>query len=294
MQQHLKWFYLVLLSLIWGSSFILIKKGLIGLSPLQLGALRISFAAIFLLAIGFKNLFSITWVQWKWMIVSGFLGTFFPAFCFAFAETEIDSSIVSILNSTTPIMALILGVAVFRVPFNRFQVIGVVVGILGSLGLIMSGASIKPEQNYIYTLLVIGASAFYALNINIIKRYLQEVSPIKIAVGNFASIAIPAMFILVFTDFFEIENLNKAEVQSSLVYLFILGVVGTAIALIIFNKLIQISDPVFASSVTYLIPVVAFMWGFWDGERFSLLQVISAGVILFGVLIVNKKRRIRA
>lgn len=290
-QQQLKWIYLIVLSLVWGSSFILIKRGLIGLSPLQLGALRISFAALFLVIVGMKHLPKITVREWKWLAVSGFLGTFFPAFCFAYAETEIDSSIVGVLNSTTPIMALIFAVTVFRVPFYKNQVIGVGIGVIGSMGLILSGASINPEQNYFFTLLVLGASACYALNINIIKRYLQEVDPMKISVGNFVVIGIPSVIILWFTGFFETDFLSTPEVKTSVIYISILAIVGTAIALVVFNKLIQISDPVFASSVTYLIPVVAFLWGFVDGERFSVLQVISMAVILLGVFIVNRKKR---
>ena len=164
-----KWLYLIVLSVVWGSSFILIKKALVGLTPLQLGALRTLFAAIFLLLIGFSYLKKIKKQQWKWIVISAFLGTFIPAFLFAFAETQIDSAVASILNSTTPIVTLILGAVLFKIVFSRNQLIGVIIGLVGSLLLIWSGADVNPNQNYWYSTLVLAASVCYALNVIILK-----------------------------------------------------------------------------------------------------------------------------
>ena len=284
-----KWLYLSLLSVVWGSSFILIKKTLIGLTPLQLGALRTLFAAIFLLIVGFSFLKKIKKQQWKWITISAFLGTFIPAFLFAFAETQIDSAVASILNSTTPIVTLVLGAVLFKIVFSRNQLIGVIVGLVGSLLLIWSGADVNPNQNYWYSTLVLAASVCYALNVNILKKHLQELPPMAIAAGNFIVLLVPAFLVLVFSGFFGLEFVGNTVLHESLGYLLILSLVGTAVAKVMFNKLVQLSTPVFASSVTYTIPIIALLWGLLDGERFSLFQAGATVFILSGVLMTNKK-----
>ncbi|MGK0386961.1 MAG: drug/metabolite transporter (DMT)-like permease [Patiriisocius sp.] len=284
-----KWLYLIILSIVWGSSFILIKKALVGLTPLQLGALRTLFAAIFLLLIGFSYLKKIKKNEWKWIAISAFLGTFIPAFLFAFAETEIDSAVASILNSTTPIVTLILGAVLFKIVFTKNQLLGVFVGLVGSLLLIWSGADVNPNQNYWYSTLVLAASVCYALNVNIIKRYLQEIPAMAIAVGNFIVLVIPALVVLFFSGFFQLDFVGNTDLHISLGYLVLLSVVGTGVAKVMFNKLVQMSTPVFATSVTYTIPVVALLWGLLDGERFNLFQVGASAFILLGVLMTNRK-----
>ena len=287
----LKWVYLVVLSVIWGSSFILIKKGLDGLSPLQLGSLRILFTAFFLLLIGFKSLKKIKRPEWKWLFISGLLGTFFPAFLFSFAETEIDSAIAAILNSSVPLLALIVGCVFFGASFIRKQLYGVLIGLVGASCLILIGAHINPDQNYWYALLVILAASMYAFNVNIIKRYMQEISAMGIAVGNFIFLIIPAFLILLSTDFFNETSLYTQETQHALIYVLILALLGTAVAKVMFNKLVQISDPVFSSSVTYLMPVVSVVWGIIDGEKFNVFQLGAFTIIITGVYLVNKKKK---
>lgn len=284
-----KWLYLSLLSVVWGSSFILIKKALIGLTPLQLGALRTLFAGIFLLIVGFSYLKKIRRPQWKWIAISALLGTFIPAFLFAFAETQIDSAVASILNATTPIVTLLLGAILFKIVFSKNQLIGVMAGLAGSLLLIWSGADVNPNQNYWYSTLVLAASVCYALNVNILKKYLQGLPAMAIAAGNFIVLVVPAFIVLLFSGFFSLTFKDNTVLHESLGYLLILAIVGTAMAKVMFNKLVQVSTPVFASSVTYTIPVMALLWGLLDGERFTLLQAGSAAFILFGVVLTNRK-----
>ncbi|MFC5047990.1 DMT family transporter [Aquimarina hainanensis] len=285
-----KWLYLIVLSIVWGSSFILIKKALIGLSPFQLGALRTLFAAFFLLLIGFRTIKTIRRELWKWVFLSALLGTFIPAFLFAFAETEIDSAIASVLNSTTPLLTLLLGILVFSFRFHSNQVIGVFVGLLGSMMLIWEGAAVNPHQNYWYAGLVLIASCCYAINVNIIKKHLSQISPLAIASGSFVLLIIPSCLVLLFSDFFTVSVIEDTRVYTSIGYLLVLSVVGTGVAKVLFNKLVQISSPVFASSVTYMIPVVASIWGIADGESFTSLQVMAAGIIILGVYLANRKR----
>jgi drug/metabolite transporter (DMT)-like permease len=287
--KQLKWIYLVGLALIWGSSFILIKKGLMGLSALQVGSLRIIFAAIFLLLIGFRSLSKIPKEKWKFIAMTSMFGTFIPAFLFAIAQTEIDSSVTSILNSLTPLNTLVLGALVFGVGFERRQVWGVVIGLLGSLLLVFNGAMNHPNQNYYYAILVIIASICYAVNVNLIKKFLSDLSPVSITTGNFLVLLFPSLVILYFTGFSEVIQVEK--VQHSVVFIMILGIVGTGIANIVFFKLIQMSSPVFATSVTYLIPVVAFFWGLLDNEMLTSVQFIGAFIILIGVYLSAKKNK---
>lgn len=285
-----KWFYLIVLSLIWGSSFILIKKGLIGLSPVELGALRIIFTGFFLFIFGFKSIRTIEKKNWKWMIISGFLGAFFPSFLFAFAETEVDSGVVSILNSLVPLNTILFGLAVFKITSTKRQVFGVIIGFIGTTLLIVNGAKLNPNQNYLYAGFVILATVMYAMNVNIIKKYLQNEKPMAIAVGNFSVIIIPAIIVLLFTDFFS-QTIYKTEtITSSILYIVLLALFGTALAKVLFNKLVQIASPVFASSVTYLMTLVAVLWGSMDGERISAMQFVGAIIILLGVYLANKKK----
>lgn len=285
--KQLKWILLAVLSLIWGSSFILIKRGLVGLSPLQLGSLRMLFAASFLVIVAFKKITLIPLGKWKFIALTALMGTFIPAFLFALAQSEIDSSISAVLNSLTPLNTLILGILFFGMAFQRSHLMGVLIGLLGSSVLILSGAANHPEQNYFYALFVVVATFCYATNVNLIKKYLSDVNPISITVGNFLVMVIPALVILISTGFFQV--MHKPEVQHSVMFIAILGIVGTGIANILFFKLIQMTSPVFASSSAYLFPIVAIFWGLLDGETLSFVQIVGAAVILFGIYLSSKK-----
>ncbi|WP_299525309.1 EamA family transporter [Winogradskyella sp.] len=284
-----KWIYLLVLSVIWGSSFILIKKSLLGLSPYQLGALRTIITGIILLSAGFYHLKKIPNSKWKWLFVSGLLGSFIPAFFFAIAETEIDSAVASILNSLVPLNTILLGFAVFKIASTQRQIFGVIIGFIGTTILILKGSALNPNQNYLYAGFVIASTLMYAANVNIIKRYLQDVKPLAIAAGNYVFIIIPALVILLFTDFFTPERLHNPYLLNALLYVTILSVFGTALAKVVFNKLIQISTPVFASSVTYIMPIIALIWGVLDGESFSFIQALAALLVLIGVYLSHKR-----
>ena len=208
---------------------------------------------------------------------------------FAFAIDKIDSSIASILNSLTPFNTLIVGTLVFGFLFQKKQIIGILVGLIGTLILILKGADLNPNQNYWFALLPIASSIGYAFNVNIIKKHLQDLDAIAITTGNFVLIIIPAMFILSFTGFFNSFELTETT-KPALLYITILALVGTGFAKIMFNKLIQISSPIFSSSVTYLIPIVAVMWGILDGEKLSVIQLVAGVIILLGVYMVNRNK----
>ena len=284
-----KWFYLFLLAFTWGSSFILIKKGLLDLSPLQLGSLRTVLSSLFIFSIGFKSLKTIETHQWKWIVITGLIGTFFPSFLFAYAETEVDSGVVSVLNSLVPLNTVLIGLAVFKIATSRTQVFGVILGFVGASMLIFNNMELHPDQNYLYAGLVVLATVMYASSVNIIKRYLQEVKPLAIATGNFVAIIVPAIFVLTFSNFFTSETFLSNTIYLSIGCVVILSLFGTVMAKIVFNSLIQISSPVFASSVAYLMPLVALLWGLLDGEVFGINQGLASLLILLGVYLVNRK-----
>lgn len=281
-----RWFILIILSLIWGSSFILMKLALVDLNPVQVGALRIIFSALALFLIALKKIRQINRNEWIYIVLTALLGTFFPVFLFAYAVQNIDSSIVSILNSLTPLNTLMVGAFFFGFSFLRKQFLGVIIGLLGALFLILKGAELNPDQNYLYALTIVIASVGYAFNVNIIKKHLSQLSALTIVTGNFAVIFLPAIIVLWMTDFFRISYI--VEAKSSLGYLILLSVFGTAMAKTLFNRLIHISSPIFSSSVTYLIPIVAIFWGVLDGEKLFPGQIIAGSVILLGVYLTNK------
>ncbi|MFT5436464.1 MAG: drug/metabolite transporter (DMT)-like permease [Ulvibacter sp.] len=284
-----KWFYLILLSIIWGSSFILIKKGLVGLTDYQVGASRIVLTSIFLFSIGFKSVKQIKKKHWVWIALSGFVSSFFPPFLFAMAQKHIDSSIASILNSFTPLATVIIGVVLFKIFSSKRQIWGVFIGLIGTVFLILAGSDLNQNQNSWYSLLIIIATLGYAVNVNIIKRYLSDISALAVTTGNFIFVFLPALVILYFSGFFE-TVFDSEEMQISLGYVAILSLFGTAFAKVVFNKLVQIASPVFASSVTYTMPIVAVAWGLIDGEAFNFWQVIAAVIILLGVYLANRKK----
>ena len=259
-----KWFYLIVLSMIWGSSYILIKKGLVGLTPLQLGSVRILVTTIILSIFGWKKLNKIPAPAWKWIVFTGFFGTFFPSYLFAFAETVIDSSVAAVLNGMTPLFTLILGILVFGSHLKWGKVVGVLIGFGGTLILVSNEFSMNTGSDSWYALLIVFAAFCYSINVNVIKYKLQGVSALGIALGNFLVISFPAIFILFMSDFPWASIGSSTAVNTSLGYIFILAFFGTALAKVMFNELVSISSPVFSISITYLLPIVAIGWGILD------------------------------
>ncbi|MDA9827563.1 DMT family transporter [Flavobacteriaceae bacterium] len=288
-KKNLKWIYLIVLSLVWGSSYILIKKALIGLSPLQVGSLRTIISTVLLILIGFSSLKSVPKDKWKWILITG-LVSFIPPFLFAYAQTEIDSALAAILNSLTPLATLIIGVGFYRFKIDKKQISGVIIGLIGSVLLMYQGSVINPDQNLLYVFFIIFASVLYAVQVNLLKVHLQDVSAVAITVGNFIFIFPLAVVIFFISDYKQID-INNEDVKVALFCLLILSIVGTVFAKILFNKFVQIASPVFASSVTYTLPIVALFWGLLDGEVFTLNQLFATVIILTGVYLANKKSK---
>lgn len=286
-----KWVYLITLSIIWGSSYILIKKGLVGLTPLQLGSTRIIMTTVILMIFGWKQLQKIPKNAWKWIILTGFFGTFFPSYLFAFAETVIDSSVAAVLNGMTPLFTLILGLLFFNSSFKWMKIVGVLVGFGGTLVLVSNEFTMRSGISSWYAFLVVAATLCYSINVNLIKHKLQGVPALAIALGNFIAIVIPAFVVLLFVDFPWTKIISSSEVSSSIGYILILSLFGTALAKVMFNELVSISTAVFSISITYLLPIVAIAWGILDGEQFTLIQWLGCALILLGVYLITDKKR---
>ena len=284
----LQWIVLLLLAFIWGSSFILMKKGLEVYSHTIVAALRISIAFLFLLPFAFKHIKGIEKKYWKYLIASGFLGNGIPAFLFTLAQTEISSSLSGMLNSMVPIFALIIGAILFKQKVKKFQFIGVIIGLIGAIGLIASDGLDIENSNTKYSFLVVLATICYALSVNIIKVHLKEIKAIAITSLAFLTIG-PFSIIYLFNTDFIIQTTNNPYALNALTYISLLAIFGTAISVILFNLLIKETTALFAASVTYLIPAFAIMWGIFIGETLTAYHLISILIILLGVYFINQK-----
>jgi len=281
------WLLLLFLSVVWGSSYILIKKGLIAYSPEQLACLRICISGLAFLPLFVLRFKSIDWSKIKYIAVVGFAGSFFPAFLFAFAQTELSSSTTGVLSSLTPLFTLLLGLLFFKFPFSWPRLIGVILGLAGAVSLILFGDAGKMSGQLFYGILVLLGCLFYALSGNTLKAALQELNVITISAVAFMMISLPALFYLFSTDFLEVLQTDETAL-TSLGYIAILALFGTVLASVLYFRLIQMTNPVFGSTVSYLIPIVALGWGALDGEVIGILHLLGMVLILGGVYISGK------
>lgn len=282
---------LLILALIWGSSFILIKKGLVVFSAGEVGALRIFSAALVLTPLSFPRLKTLNRRQWKWLFISGMVGSFGPAFFFAYAQTQLESGITGVLNALTPIFALLVGVLFFNGSLKLRDSVGIALGLAGTVVLIVAGSGGELGNFNYYAIFVILATLCYGFNLNILKTQFSVLTPKLITSISLLLISpLAAGYLFGSSDF--ISKMQYAEgAWLSLLFICILGVVGTAIALILFNQLVKLTSPVFASFVTYLVPIVAITWGLWDGEVLVLGHYIGIVLIIFGVAFANRPKK---
>ncbi len=283
-----KWTMVLLLSIVWGSSFILMKRGLEHFSSWQVAAYRIFLSFLVLFPVIIKH-FKVLRSKYLFpLIMVGVLGNFIPAFLFTKAQTVIDSSFAGMLNSMVPLWTLIIGLAFFKTKTKLINIVGVVIGFIGTVGLLLTTGN-GIEINFQFGSLVILATICYGFTANIIKKYLQDLDAVILTSLAFSLIGLPAGIILFSTDFIQIV-IHEQGALGSLGYLTILAVVGSAMAVILFNMLIKKTTAVFATTVTYLIPVVAILWGVFDNEKPGIISFGLMLVILLGIYLVNSKR----
>ena len=285
------WFLLILLSIIWGSSPILIKKSLSTLTPFEIGALRISSAAIFLSPFFFKVLNQINKSNFFLLLLSGVIGNLIPYFLYPLAQTEIDSSTSGVLTSLTPFFALLIGGVFYKQKIYKNNITGLIIGFIGTFCLIFFSTENNSINANLYGLLVVLATLFYGINLNLLKYHLVKLDPLTITSTSLFFISPITIWLLISETTF-LSNLDKlSDNINEIFYVLILGIIGTAIATIIFYRLVQIRDTIFASSVTYLMPIVAIFLGLIDGEIINLTQFFGMLLILIGVYWANKKSK---
>jgi len=285
-----KWGFLLLLSFIWGTSLYLIKKATLGFNGYQVGALIMVFSAFILLPFGFKSLKKIKKEHISALLIIAIFSTFIPSFMFTIAIGKVGVSITSILNSLTPLNTLWLGFVFFGMKFSKNQVFGLSIGLLGLIIYFFTGDFYQGSGEYIWSLLVVFSSIGYALNTNLIMTKLRDLDALSITTATFLITLIPASIALYYAGFFDVYK-GTSEQHNALIYILFKSAIGTAFAMVVYNKLVQISSPVFASSVTYLIPIVALIWGYTDGEVINMWQFVAGILILFGVYIGNKQSK---
>lgn len=285
--QLLSWLLLLFLAVVWGLSFLFIKKISFVLTPLELGAGRVFVASLFLLPWLFRGFKNIDRTKLGWVTASGLLGNFFPAFIFSVVGSQLNSSLAGTLNSTTPIFVLIIGALFFASVVTKNQIIGILLGFSGSLILVFSGNDGELNFANPYALLAMSATLMYGFNVNIISKHLKNIPPLQLTSVAFGIVGLLALIVLLSTNFF--TKIVDPENRLVLYYMLALAGINTSLALVLFNHLLQITTPVFASSVTYLIPVVAMFAGFLDGELISFWHLTGMGVILTGVYVINMK-----
>jgi drug/metabolite transporter (DMT)-like permease len=280
---------LLFLGFVWGSAFILMKQGLVAFSSLQLASLRLVFAGSVAVFFFLREYKALKKTDWLYLALSGTIGNLIPAYLFASAGTVIPSSLSGALNAMTPFFTLIFGVLIFSQLFKVRQLIGISIGLICALILILSRnkEGIAFETSYITPCLkVILAALLYGINVNIIKSRLNHLSPIVNSMVPLTLIAVPALIIGI-----AIHTLETAMQPGSLVpllYILVLGVIGSAASLIVFNQLVKKTTALFAASVTYLIPIFAYMWGMLVGEPIGLFQIGGMALILGGITLTRK------
>ncbi|MDH5366341.1 MAG: DMT family transporter [Cyclobacteriaceae bacterium] len=283
------WVILLVLALIWGSSFILIKRGLEVFSAGEVGSLRILSAGIILMPFSLFKLKNLTSTQWKLLFFVGMVGSFIPAFLFAKAQTQIDSSIAGILNALTPLFVMLIGALLFSQRITKLVSIGLAIGFLGTIFLIMTGSGAEFSQLNFYALFIVVATICYGANVNLIKFKIHDIDALSItAISLLIVTPVAATYLFGVTQF--VEKMRYADgAYAAFGYITLLGIMGTALALILFNYLVKITTPIFTSSVTYIIPIVAVIWGLLDGETLLIGHLIGMTAIIIGVYLANRK-----
>lgn len=280
---------MLMLAFVWGSSFILMKIGLKSFSPAQAGALRILLASLVLLPISIRQFKNLKREDLPSLLIAGFIGSFIPAFLFMKAETQINSSLAGMLNSLTPVFTLIIGLLFHKTEFRWMQVLGLSLGLTGAGILILAGEGFHFGTVNMYAFYIVLATCFYATSINQIKAKLSHLSGLQVTSLSFLFIGPVALIYLLTTDF--VPVLSSPGWPMHLLALAALGIVGTALAMVLMNSLVRHSSAVAASSVTYIIPVFAILWGLLDGEKIMVLHLAGMGFVLGGVYLISLKKK---
>lgn len=287
-----KWLLLILLSIIWGSSFILIKKSLEHFTPYQVGALRVLIAGLILMPVAISKYKLFPKKHLKWLILAAFTGNFIPMFLFPIAETEISSSIAGIINSMMPIFVIIVGALVWKFETSKRQITGIFISFTG-VCLLAFGGDDGAKFKLFPILLLLLATLCYAVSTTTVKSKLMEVSSTVLSAFVFSFVLfLPSVISLVSTGFVSTFSFNK-ENMIGLGFVSLLSIFGTGLAMMMNYRLLKVSTPLFASTVTLLMPIVAIIWGILDGEKLTTLQFVGASIIIAGLIFLRSKTAVK-
>lgn len=284
-----QWTALLFLAFVWGSSFILMKRGLEVFTPVQVASLRMMIAGIVFIPFVIRDFRYLKQRPWALLVV-GLIGNGIPAYLFTWSQMHVSSSIAGILNSVTPVFTLIAGGLMFRSPVARIQIAGVLLGFAGSVMLFMNRSLSFDYSTFGWGMLIVLATAMYGININHVKYNLKEVPGLSISALAFF-ILLPMVSAGFFADMPDANILDNEHFTSAAVAVVLLGIFGSAIAVAVINILIKYTSPVFASTVTYLMPAVALFWGYSDNEAIGLTSFLALALILAGIYLAQKKNK---
>ncbi len=282
------WIILTFLSLIWGTSFILIKKSLIAFTPVEVATLRVGISGLAFFPLFLFYCRRLEWHRWWFYFIIALTGSGIPAILYATAQTRLSSATSGILNSITPIFTLIIGILLFKNLTSLKQIIGSVLGFIGVAVLIVLDKPLDSGEKVpiFFAALIIIGTLMYGTNVNLIKEYFQHVKPVQLSSFAFVLLGLPVLCVIPFTNI-PYKIANHPEGMTSLYALILLALVSTVLALIIFYKLVQDTSAVFAASVAYIIPIVALIWGVFDGEFVGWMHIVSMAIILVGVYLIR-------
>ncbi len=280
---------IIFLAFIWGSSFILMKIGLQSFSFEQVGALRIVLASLVLLPLAIKNLKVLRKKDIKSLLIVSVIGGLIPSFLFTKAETSIDSALAGMLNSLTPVFTLLIGMFFYKIKSNLRQLAGSIIGLIGAFILLNEGENISFTEINSYALFVVVATICYSISVNEVKTHLTHLNGIELTSLSFMFAGPIALIYVLTTDFSPV--FIHTDWLISFAAISSLGIIGTALAMLFMNHLIRYVTPVFASSVTYIIPVFAIFWGIVAGETITLWHIAGMVIILIGIALINSKKK---
>ncbi len=284
-----RWFLLIILSLTWGSSFILIKKTLTGFDPYQIGAFRVAVSGLLLSFYGLPVIKKTDRKTLYWIFLTGLLGNFLPMFLFPVAQIHVSSAMAGILDSLVPVFVIVFGFVFFNTHSNLSQILGALIGFAGAAVLIIFSTEEKGETQIFYASLVVLATAFYAIAGILVKQKLQHLPSLQLSAAIYSLWMVPSLLILGVSGFFQKIATTPINIKA-LGYLSFLTIAGTALAMILYYKLIQNTSTIFASTVTYLMPLVAVAWGILDGESFSIWQAVGGLLIILSIYLIREKQ----
>ena len=284
--RFINWGIFVLLCFIWGSSFILMKESLKGLSVLHIASLRIFIAGLVFLPFAIFHIAKIPRKKMGLVVLAGLFGNLLPAYCFVAAIDKLDSSLASILNSLTPICVAGIAISFFKDNIKARKIIGIIAGFAGLCLITLYQKTISLDNSG-YALLAVAATLMYGINVNVVGHYLKDIQPIHLSTVSLSLMAIPSAIVLWQQGFLQLD-FNDSTVQWAIINSSLLGLTASAFATVIFYMLVQRAGGLFASLVTYGIPFVALFWGFLDGEKITVVEIVALCIILLGVYLANR------